>query len=411
MSDTFSQYLEKYANLAIHSGVNLQKGQVLVITASIESLPFVRILTQKAYEAGAIHVHVEWSDDELTKIRYKHAPDEAFSYYPEWKAKGLEEMAANGAAFLQVSSPNPELLKGMDPERIATANKTGAKALYTYRSYLMADRACWSVIGAASVAWARMVFPDQSEEQAVDSLWDMIFRVNRVYDEDPIQAWVEHGKTLREKIAYLNEKQYKQLIYTAPGTSLTIDLPTQHLWNGGFAVSEQGTRFNPNMPTEEVFTMPHKEGVNGTVRSTKPLNYAGNIIDGFSLTFKEGEVVDFTADKGYDTLKNLLSMDEGARRLGEVALVPHQSPISSSGLIFYNTLFDENASSHLALGNAYPFTLAGGTALSKEELTERGANSSLAHVDFMIGSGEMDVDGVTEDGTKEAVFRRGNWAI
>ncbi|MFX3623565.1 MAG: aminopeptidase [Ectobacillus sp.] len=407
----FEQQVEKYAELAVRVGVNVQKGQTLIVNAPLEAAPFVRLVARKAYAAGAKNVHVEWQDEELTRIKYEDAPDEAFTEYPMWKAKGLEEMVENGAGVLSIYAPNPDLLKGINPERIATANKTASTALNKYRSYLMADKACWSIVTVPTKESAKKIFPDAAEDEAIAKLWEAIFEINRINTEDPVQAWREHNETLKQKVAYLNAKQYKQLVYEAPGTNLTVELPENHRWQGGGSVSKQGVMFNPNMPTEEVFTMPHKDGVNGVVRSTKPLNYAGNVIDNFTLTFVDGKVTDFSAETGYETLQHLLDTDEGARRLGEVALVPHQSPISQSGLIFYNTLYDENASNHLALGQAYPVNLENGTSLSEAELAERGANKSLVHEDFMIGSADMNIDGITKDGKREPIFRNGNWAF
>ncbi|MFD3448230.1 aminopeptidase [Microbacteriaceae bacterium 4G12] len=407
----WEQNLDKYAELAVRVGINIQKDQTLVIIAPLPAAEFVHKIADKAYEAGAKHVHVDWNDEKLTRIKYEKAPDEAFLEYPMWKAKGFEEMAANGAAFLNIYSPNPDLLNGIDPKRIANANKTGAMAMKNYRSYLMADRACWSIVSVPTNEWAQKIFPDLPGEEAVEQLWEAIFKIVRVDQEDPVAAWEQHKANLKQKVDYLNNKQYKQLIYEAPGTNLTIELPEQHVWQGGGSVSEKGVAFSPNMPTEEVYTMPHKDGVNGVVSSTKPLNYAGNLIDQFTLTFENGIVVDYSAETGYDTLKHLLETDEGARRLGEVALVPHHSPISDSGLIFYNTLFDENASNHLAIGEAYPVNLTNGTSMSPEELAEHGANKSLVHEDFMIGSAQMNIDGVTKDGTREPIFRNGNWAF
>jgi aminopeptidase len=410
MSD-WEQKLEKYASLAVQIGVNVQKGQTLVVNAPLEAAPLVRKIAKKAYEVGAKHVYVEWNDEELTYIKFKHAPDEAFLEYPMWRAKGMEQLAEEGAAFLSIYSPNPDLLKDIDPKRIAAANKTASKALSNYRSALMADKNCWSLISVPTPGWAKKIFPDVSEEEAISKLWDAIFHVTRIDTDDPVQAWQQHNDQLAKIVDYLNNKQYKQLIYEAPGTNLTIELVENHVWHGGAAVSQSGIRFNPNIPTEEVYTMPHKDGVNGIVRNTKPLNYNGNLIDGFTLTFKDGKVVDFSAEKGYEILKHLLDTDEGARRLGEVALVPHQSPISASNLIFYNTLFDENAACHLALGKAYPTNIKDGTAMSKEELAEHGVNDSLIHEDFMIGSAELNIDGVTKDGKREPIFRNGNWAF
>jgi aminopeptidase len=407
----FEQNLEKYAALAVRMGVNIQKGQTLLINAPLSSARLVYKIAQEAYNAGAKNVHVEWNDEELTRIKYDNAPDEAFTEFPMWKAKGMEEMAESGAAFLTIYAPNPDLLKGVNPERIAIAAKTSAEAMQKYRSYLMADKACWSLISIPTEDWAHKLFPAMSADDAVDKLWEIIFNVTRIDQEDPIAAWKEHNARLAKTVDYLNKKQYKQLVYHGPGTELTIALPENHVWQGGAVHSEEGVVFNPNMPTEEVFTMPHKDGINGTVRSTKPLNYGGNIINNFNLTFEKGKVVDFTAEEGYETLKHLLDTDEGARQLGEVALVPHDSPISNSNLIFYNTLFDENASCHLAIGNAYPTNLQGGAAMSQEELAKHGANTSLVHVDFMIGSAELDIDGITGDDKREPIFRQGNWTL
>ncbi|MCR8642744.1 aminopeptidase [Paenibacillus sp. N1-5-1-14] len=408
----FQQNLEKYANLAIRTGINLQEGQTLVVNASIECAPLVRLVVKKAYEAGAKNVMVEWSDDTVTRTKYELAPDEAFTEFPMWRAQGFEELAASNAAFLSIYAPNPDLLTGIDPKRIATNTKTASTAMSKYRAYLMSDRAVWSLVGHPTVEWARKVFPNaESNDDAVAKLWDVIFETTRIPAEDPVAAWQEHCDQLHKVATILNEKQYKTLAYEAPGTNFTLDLVENHIWAGGGAVSESGTPFRPNMPTEEVFTMPHKDGMNGTVRSTKPLNYGGTVIDNFSITFENGKVVDYSAEQGYETLKHLVETDEGSSRLGEVALVPHKSPISDTNLIFFNTLFDENASCHLAIGNAYPTNVQGGTKMTDEEKAASGVNQSLTHVDFMIGSAELNVDGITKDGKREPIMRNGNWAI
>ena len=407
----FDRNIEKYAELAVKVGVNIQKGQELVINAPISAADFVRTTAKKAYEAGAKNVHLFWNDDEVTRIKYDLAPDEAFTEFPTWRSKGFEELAENGAAFMSIVSTNPDLLKGVDPDRIANWNKTAGTAMSKYRNYIQADKVSWTVIAVPSKTWAAKVFPDGSEEQQEDKLWEAIFKATRVDLEDPVKAWKEHDETLHQKVDYLNNKKYRKLHYKAPGTDLTIDLPERHLWVGAGSDNEQGTPFMANMPTEEVFTLPLKDGVNGTVTSTKPLNYGGNLIENFTLTFENGRIVDIKAETGEDTLKRLVETDEGSHYLGEIALVPHDSPISNSNIIFYNTLFDENASNHLAIGNAYAFCIEGGKAMSKNELEEHGANSSITHVDFMIGSAEMDIDGELADGTKEAIFRNGNWAF
>ncbi|MEH7238215.1 aminopeptidase [Bacillus sp. JJ1562] len=407
----FEQTLEKYADLAVRVGVNVQKGQNLLIHAPISAAEYVRKVVKKAYEAGARNVLIEWNDDEIIRTRFDLAPDEAFLDYPMWKAKGMEDLAENGAAFLSIISSNPDLLKGVNPERIAHANKTAGQALEKFRNYSQADKVSWSVIAVPSESWAEKVFPDLASEEQVEKLWDAIFQAARVDVEDPVHAWKEHNATLHAKVEYLNKKRYKKLHYKAPGTDLVVELPEDHVWIGGGGENEQNIEFVANMPTEEVFTVPKKDGVSGYVSSTKPLNYGGSLIDQFTLTFENGRIIDVKAETGEDTLKRLVETDEGSHYLGEVALVPHSSPISQSKILFYNTLFDENASNHFAIGNAYAFCIEGGKTMSREELVQKGANSSITHVDFMVGSGDMDIDGITADGTKEPVFRNGNWAF
>ena len=405
------QIQEKYAELALRTGVNLQKGQALMINAPLEGVDFTKIVIRKAYELGAKDVHINWVDDELTLLKYEHAPDEVIADYPEWKVKLHDTFAEDGGAILNIRSTNPDLLKDIDPTRVAKANKAAALAMKNFRKYTMNDKITWTIISIPTGDWAQKIFPDKSREDAIASLWDAIIKIVRVDQEDPIAAWDAHNETLRTAHEILNNKNYKKLIFKAPGTDLEMELPEGHIWKGGSAVSEKGITFNPNMPTEEVFSMPHKYGVNGTVSSTKPLNYGGSLIDNFTLTFKDGKVVDFKAEQGEDTLKHLLETDEGASRLGEIALVPHESPVSQSGLLFYNTLFDENASCHVALGKAYPTNIQGGSSMTDEELDKHGVNDSLTHVDFMFGSEELDIDGVKPDGTTEPVFRNGTWAL
>lgn len=405
------QTKEKYADLALRKGVNLQKNQALMINAPLEGADFTKIVVRKAYEMGAKDVHINWVDDELTLLKYENAPDEVIASYPDWKVQLHDSFAEDGAAVLNIRSTNPDLLKDIDPTRVAKANKAAAQAMKNFRKYTMNDRIAWSIISIPTGDWAQKIFPDKTKEDAVEALWDAIVKIVRVDQEDPAAAWDAHNETLRTAREILNKKDYKKLLFRAPGTDLEMELPEGHIWKGGSAVTEGGTTFNPNMPTEEVFSMPHKYGVNGTVSSTKPLNYGGSLIDNFSLTLKDGKVVDFKAEQGEDTLKHLLDTDEGATRFGEIALVPHESPVSQSGLIFYNTLFDENASVHIALGKAYPTNLKGGSAMDEEQLDKHGVNDSLTHVDFMIGSEQLDIDGVLADGTTEAVFRNGTWAL
>ncbi|WP_417006671.1 aminopeptidase [Aquibacillus salsiterrae] len=404
--------LEKYAQLAIKTGVNLQKGQGLILNTPVEAAEFARLVVKEAYAAGAKNVHVEWNDGTMTYQKMKHAAMDVLENFPEWRVQGLEDMVKDGYSLLTIYGEDPDLLKGVEQERISAVNKASAAALSEYRDYIMNDKITWSIVGYPVKAWAEKVFPDLLGEEAKEKLWQEIFRICRVDQENPVEAWKQHNETLRQARNYLNKKQYKSLIYQAEGTDLTIDLVEGHIWHGGSTTSVAGTEFNPNMPTEEVFTMPDKYGVNGTVTSTKPLSYGGNLIENFTLTFKDGKVVDFSAEKGAEALQNMLDTDEdGARRLGEVALVPHQSPISQSNIIFFNTLFDENASCHLALGKAYPTNIANGPEMNKTEMDKHGVNDSLIHEDFMIGSAMLTIDGITKDGKKEEIFRDGNWAI
>ncbi|MCT2538236.1 aminopeptidase [Aquibacillus koreensis] len=405
------QMLEKYAELALRTGINLQEGQPLIINSSIEGADFTRIVVKKAYELGAKNVHVVWSDDALTLLKYQNVSDEVLTNIPEWQIEQYLSFAKEGAGLLSIRATNPDLLKDVDPSKVAKATKASAEAMKELRKYTMNDRIPWSIVSIPLKDWSKKIFPDKTEEEAIEAHWEQIFKIVRVDKEDPVAAWDEHNAILKNAREFLNKKNYKKLVFKAPGTDIEFELPQGHIWKGGAAKTEAGRDFNPNMPTEEVFTMPHKYGVNGTVASTKPLIYGGNVIDNFSLTFKDGKVVDFKAEQGYDTLKHLLDTDEGARRLGELALVPHESPVSQSGLIFYNTLYDENASCHIALGKAYPTNMEGGSSMNEEELDKHGVNDSLTHVDFMIGSADLDIDGVTEDGKSEAVFRKGTWTL
>ena len=407
----FQTNLEKYAELAIQVGVNIQPEQTLVINTTLEGAELVRIIVKKAYEAGARNVIVNWHDDTVNRTKYELAPDEVFNEYPEWRAKETIELAKKGAAFLSVISSSPDLLKGIDPKRIANSQKASSTALKPWRQMMQSDKVSWSIVAVPSQAWADKVFPEEPAENRVHKLWEMIFKTVRVDTENPVEAWKKHDETLHEKVDYLNEKRYKKLHYTAPGTDLTIELPEKHLWCGAGSINEKGHPFMANMPTEEVFSVPLKTGVNGTVTSTKPLSYGGNIIDNFSITFKEGRIVEVKAEQGEEILKHLVDTDEGSHYLGEVALVPYNSPISQSNVLFFNTLFDENASNHLAIGSSYAFCLEGGKQMSPEELAANGLNDSLTHVDFMIGSDKMDIDGIKANGTSEPVFRNGDWAF
>lgn len=411
MNLDFKRNLTNYAELAVKVGVNIQKDQYLYIAASIDSAPFVQMVTKIAYEIGAKQVFVDYTDDQIARLRYELAPEDSFDFFPPWKIQEREWLAEQGAAFMSIVSQSPDLFAGIDSKRIATFQKATGIALNKYRQYVQSDKISWTVIAAPSKQWAAKVFPELAEEQQVDALWDAIFKATRANLDNPIEAWEQHNDTLHEKVDYLNEKRYTKLHYTAPGTDLIIELPKGHLWCGAGSVNEKGKEFMANMPTEEVFTTPHRDGVNGYVSSTKPLSYGGNIIDNFKITFENGRIMNIVAEQGEDVLKNLVATDEGSHYLGEVALVPFQSPISQSNILFYNTLFDENASNHFAIGSAYAFCLEGGKTMTSDELAEKGLNQSITHVDFMVGSAQMNIDGITEDGKLEPVFRNGNWAF
>ena len=407
----FQTKLNNYAELLVKVGVNVQKGQTVVLNISIELPELARAIVKKAYEAGAYKVKVNWSDDEVSRIHYDMASEESFLDVPKHTAAERIEQAENGAAFITIKSDDPDLLAGVSSQKIINANRTLSTALTRFRQLTQSFKVSWSLGAAPSKGWAAKVFPDLPEDQQIAKLWDVIFQMVRADQPDPVGAWEKHIATLKEKSNYLNQKQYKKLRYVAPGTDLTMELPENHIWLGGNKENEKGVWFVPNLPTEEVYSAPLRTGVNGKVSSTKPLSYSGNIIDNFTFTFENGRVVDVTAEKGEETLKDLVNMDEGAHYLGEVALVPHHSPISDSGVLFYKTLFDENASCHLAIGSAYSACIEGGTEMTPEQLNEHGLNTSTVHTDFMIGSAELDIYGVTADGTEEPVFKKGNWAF
>lgn len=410
--ENFNDLLNSYAELAVKIGVNLQNNQTLVINAPVDSKDFVRIVAEIAYKNGARNVHVEYNDEILSRITYLNAQnDEIFNEFSKHKAAALEDYAKENAAFLSIVSSNPENLKGVDPSKIATSAKARSIALKEYYKHIMNSDVSWCVISIPSEGWATKIFPDLPISEATRNLWKVIFSIVRVDNGDAVLAWKKHLKTLQDKVDYLNNSKFKTLSYKSSGTDLVIELPKDHIWSGGGEYNSKGIYFVANMPTEEVFTLPLRTGVNGKVSSTKPLNYGGNIINDFTLTFKNGKVIDFTAEEGYTHLEKLIETDEGSHYLGEVALVPHNSPISNSNIVFYNTLFDENASCHLALGKAYPICIQDGTKMSDDELLKNGVNFSLTHEDFMIGSEDLDIVGTTIDGKQIQIFKNGNWAI
>lgn len=406
----FNQNLEKYAQLITEVGVNVQAGHTIVIQIAVDQAPLARLLTTKAYELGAAEVIVQWTDDVVQKEFLSHAADDRLSNIPQYKIDQTNDWVEKGASRISVVSANPDALAGVDSDRVALFQAASGKAMMNLRQATQANKVSWTVVAAAGADWAQKVFPDVAADEAQDKLWDQIFKTTRIYEEDPVAAWKKHDETLQVKAEALNKEQFSALHYTAPGTDLTIGLPKNHLWEGAGSYNARNEKFMANMPTEEVFTAPDARRIDGYISSTKPLSYAGTIISGMKFTFKDGKVVDFYAEQGEEVLGKLLAIDEGAKSLGEVALVPDPSPISQSGIIFFNTLFDENASNHLALGSAYAFSLQGGTEMSEDELAAAGLNRSQTHVDFMVGSDQMSIDGIKEDGSTVPVFRNGDWA-
>ena len=401
--------LDKYADVIVQVGLNLQKGQRLLISAEMNTAPLVREVVKKAYQQGSPLVTVMWSDEQLHKIRHQYAPRDSFTEIESWLAEGLLKSAKEGAAFLSVTGADPELLKGQDPELIGIEAQTRAKLYKPVSEYITGGSVQWCVVCPPTPKWAAKIYPEKNEAEAEAELWKVMEKLCRLDYDDPVALWRRHLADLDKRRAYLSEKQFDALHFRSPGTDLRIGLVQNHLWAGGGDKTIDGIPYAPNIPTEEVFTMPHKARVDGTVRSTKPLKYFGDLIEDFSLTFSEGRVVDFHAEKGETALAKLLEMDEGASRLGEVALVPHRSPISESGLIFFNTLYDENAACHLALGSAYKSNIEKGTEMSKEELAEAGVNDSMIHVDFMVGSDKIDIDGLDAQGNATPIMRGGAW--
>jgi len=402
--------LDRLAEVAIKVGLQLQEGQDLVLTAPMAALPLVRRIAEHAYKAGAGIVQPIFSDEEITLARYRHARDLSFDRAAGWLFEGMGRAFGTNAARLAISAENPMLLAGQDVEKVSRANRATSKAYKPALEKITGFDINWNIVSYPNPSWARLVFPDDAEDVAIRKLADAIFAAGRVNVDDPIGAWKAHNAKLKERWTWLNGKSFSALHYTGPGTDLTIGLADGHRWKGGASEAKNGITCNPNIPTEEVFTTPHKDRVSGTVRSTKPLSHNGTLITDIAVRFDNGRIVEAHATKGSDVFNKLLDTDEGARRIGEVALVPHSSPISQSGILFYNTLFDENAASHIALGQCYADCFIDGTKMSQNEIARRGGNSSLIHVDWMIGSGEIDIDGIGADGSRTPVMRKGEWA-
>jgi len=413
-----NEWLPRYGNLAVRIALNLQPGQRLFIIGplanggvSLDAAPLVRQVAESAYKAGARYVEALWGDEALQLTRFRHAPPESFGEYSSWLADALVKHAEAGHAVLSIYANDPDLLKDEPPALVGQVQTTVGRHVRPFREYISKNQTNWSVIAAPSQAWADVVFPGLAAEQRVPKLWKTIAGLCRLDRPDPVAAWEAHLAGLAARRDFLNQRRYDALKYRGPGTDLTIGLPSGHLWVSGRSTSAAGIPFAPNLPTEEVFTMPHCARVDGVVQSSKPLSYGGTLIDGFTMRFEQGRVVQMTARQGEPVLRQLLDTDEGASRLGEIALVPHGSPVAQSGVLFFNTLFDENAASHVALGSAYRFTMDGGEGMSPDDFERAGGNRSATHVDFMIGSPALDIDGVTDRGVSEPLMRQGEWAI
>ncbi|GBQ97180.1 aminopeptidase [Asaia lannensis] len=406
---SFTDRLDRLGEVAVRIGLNLQPGQELVVSAPLEAVPLVRRITEHAYRAGASLVTTQYSDDETTLARYRFATDDALDKSAQWMADGIARAYREGAARLAVTGSNPTLLNGQDPARVSRASRAVSRANREAMEIITRFDTNWTIVAYATTSWAQQVFPDLPADEAQSRLWDAIFASSRLDAPDPVLAWSQHNAALHAKAAMLNARRFHALHFTGPGTDLIVGLADGHAWAGGAERTTNGIECNPNIPTEEVFTTPHSHRVSGYVSSTKPLFHQGTLIDEIRVTFEGGRIAEFHAGKGEDALRRILDTDEGAARLGEVALVPHASPISDTGILFRNTLFDENASSHIALGQAYTKCLFDTEGATPEALAARGANTSMIHIDWMIGSDQIDLDGLDEDGTRTPLMRKGEW--
>jgi aminopeptidase len=405
----FEQNLDRLAEAAIRIGLGLAPGQELVMTAVLDAAPLARRITEQAYKAGASLVTVLFTDEEGALLRFRHGQDASFDTAPSWLYEGMAQAFRSGAARLAITGNDPSLLSKEDPDKVSRVNRATSKAYRPALELIVRHEINWTIVACATPSWAAAVFPDLPQDEALARLWDAIFAASRADRPDSVAAWKEHDANLHARAARMNEKRYSALRFRGPGTDLRVGLSDGHLWLGGGTTAQNGRYCIPNIPTEEIFTTPHKDRVDGRVTSTKPLSYQGTMIEGISVQFEGGKIVGGHAERGDQVLQKMIETDDGARRLGEVALVPHSSPIASSGLLFMNTLFDENAACHIALGQAYSSCLKDGDSLTPAQLASRGANSSLIHVDWMIGSNRIDVDGVDASGRSEPLMRGGEW--
>ncbi len=408
---THTENLDLLAQVAVNIGLGLKPGQELLMTASLDSVALARRITEQAYRAGASLVTTLFNDEESALLRYRLAADASFDRAANWLYDGMAAAFKSGAARLAIAGANPSLLSDQDPGKVGRANRAVSQAYRPALELITRHEINWTIVAGATPAWAAAVFPDDGPEAALAKLWDAIFATTRIHTNDPVSAWRAHDALLQKRAAFMNAKRYSALQYRGPGTDFRLGLADDHEWLGGGTTAGNGVYCIPNMPTEEIFSAPHKDRADGTVAATKPLSHQGTMIEGIQVRFEKGRIVEARATRGQEVLEKLIDTDEGARRLGEVALVPHSSPIAQSGLVFFNTLFDENAASHIALGQSYSSCLRDGDKLSAPELAAKGANDSLIHVDWMIGSAELDIDGITASGAVEPVMRKGEWAM
>ena len=402
--------LDKLAQLAIKVGLGLREGQDLFMTAPTNALPLARMIAEYAYKAGAGLVTTIFSDEQMTLARYRHGHDLSFDRAPGWLYEGVAKAFDENTARLAISGDNPMLLGSEDPEKVGRANRANSKAYRPALTKIVGHEINWSIVPYPGTSWAKVVFPDDPEDIAVGKLAEAIFAATRVNADDPVAAWDAHNKALHQRREWLTGKNFAALKYSGPGTDLTLGLAEGHAWRGGGGVARNGIRCNANIPTEEVFTTPHRLRVDGVVSATKPLSYNGTLITDIRMKFEGGKITEVKATRGGDVLEKAMDSDEGGRRIGEVALVPHSSPISQSGILFYNTLFDENAASHIALGQCYSDCFVDGETITPEEVERRGGNKSVIHIDWMIGSDKIDIDGIGQDGSVTPVMRKGEWA-
>ncbi|MDD4824467.1 MAG: aminopeptidase [Acholeplasmataceae bacterium] len=405
--------LKKLAKLAVKVGANVQTGQTVVLRSNTESRELAREVVRAAYEVGARKVIIDWNDEFVTKYAYEHQDDETLKEVPDYIVSKNQYYVDQNACFISITSPMPGLNKDIDSKKVQMAGIASQQKLGFVREYTMGNKAQWTIIGASNKIWATKVFPDLPEDEAVEALWDAIFAASRVtLDNDPIEDWKNHNKLLRAHADLLNNYNFKELHFkNSLGTDLVVGLVDNHIWAAGGEVAANGFYFNPNIPTEEAFTMPHKFMTQGKVVATKPLNYNGKLIENFSIEFDQGKVVNFQAEKEVEALESILNFDDNSRYIGEIALISHDSPISNTNILFYNTLYDENASCHMALGRAYPMNIKNGIGADVKDLEPKGYNNSMVHVDFMFGSSDMEITGITQDGKKIKVFENGNFIV